>query len=72
MSTVFERVEDEEWMRMDDKEQATHQIKPPHQLSETASPSHHEIDHAKKEDVAEAKERTRRQIEEKEKYKSLN
>jgi DNA replication protein DnaC len=52
MSTVFERVEDEEWMRKRDKEHLLNQLRLAHQQSE-ASPNQSGIDHASREDRAE-------------------
>lgn len=52
MSTVFERVEDEEWMRKHDKEHIFNQLKLAHQQSE-ASPTQSEIlDHVNREERA--------------------
>lgn len=42
MSTsVFEKVEDEDWMRKQEKDQIFHHLKLAHQQSEVSSPLHH-------------------------------
>lgn len=70
MSTIFERVEDEEWIRKNEKEHTSHHIKSSHQLSVSVLPSHPQADHANREEMIEIKEKARRQTEEKERYKA--
>ena len=76
MSTsVFEKVEDEDWMRKQEKDQIFHHLKMAHQQSEVTSPLHHhkqpeEGENINKEELEDLKERLRRRNEEKEKYKN--
>ena len=74
MSSLFEKVEDEDWMRKEDKNMYLSGLKLSHKQSEINSPDHLSgkiSKDSKNEHEAETiKEKTRRIVEEKEKYKS--
>lgn len=74
MSSLFEKVEDEEWMRKEDKSMYLSGLKLSHKQSEINPQDYSSIKHQKEQrdehEIETLKEKARRIVEEKEKYKA--